>query len=494
MLTRTFDELVRDLKQRLVVRDPPPVVLLGAGASIESGIGAMTDLFEYVQCANFDEFCTYITPLTFAERYRLLSQFLQSRQPAQVTPGYQALAALCADAYFDTILTTNLDPLLDDALSAARLWRKDYMLLVNGVIRSDRLDILATAPSPRVKVIKLHGDLFQRFMAWTPAEMDSFVMDIAASIKAAIRGRDVLVVGHSLRDERIRELALSTGGSIWYTNPSNVPDFLAKEDRVRAVIGPTSTFEKLFTGLANALRAVEQLPPRPSPPAQTFGDVRRGLAQASKIVEAKESAKTVDDLIASVVGVMNPYGQAAMTGFVLSEPHVIVTDGYSQNVAALADPPIIRTVDGRQLQTKILRQNTAHPFGPLLLEVPNELKIPGLRIDTGALHAGDFVRVGVAAGERVGVSTGSIINSRAQRIQVAPIGMVQDLIAVECVVAPGASGAPVVDASFAVRGFIVAGATDQPPSYMYPISEWADFLQAKDSRQTRTRSVPTRGH
>jgi hypothetical protein len=64
MVTRTFSELVRDLKQRREVGDQPPVVLLGAGASIESGIGAMTDLFVFVQCANFDEFVRYIDPMT----------------------------------------------------------------------------------------------------------------------------------------------------------------------------------------------------------------------------------------------------------------------------------------------------------------------------------------------------------------------------------------------------------------------------------------------
>src|SRR5262249_42327172 len=148
---RTFDELVRDLKQRREVGDLPPVVLLGAGASVDAGIGAMTDLFQFVNVANFDEFIVYINPLAAAERYRLLARFLQTRKPADVTPGYQALASLCADAYFDLILTTNLDPLLDDALAAARLWRKDYLLIVNGIIRPERLDLLLGSQSPRVK-------------------------------------------------------------------------------------------------------------------------------------------------------------------------------------------------------------------------------------------------------------------------------------------------------------------------------------------------------
>ncbi|MDE3090903.1 MAG: SIR2 family protein [Chloroflexota bacterium] len=475
---------MRDLKQRRVVADPPPVVLLGAGASVESGIGAMTDLFQFVDCANFDEFCNYIAPLTASERYRLLSQFLQSRQPAQVTPGYQALAALCAEAYFDTILTTNLDPLLDDALAAAHLWRKDYMLLVNGVIRSDRLDVLATAPSPRVKVIKLHGDLFQRFMAWTPAEMDTFLTDIAACIQTAIHGRDILVVGHSLRDERIRELAMSTGGSIWYTGPTGVPDYLAASDRVRAVIGPNGAFEKLFAGLARELGVGIR---QPSP---VMLGVERSPVEPSQPTSAGEWAQTVDDMMASVVGILNPQGMAAMTGFVLAEPRVIVTDGYRQNVQAISDPPVIHTFDNRQLETRVIRQSQSHPFGPLVLQVPTELKVHGLRLAVGPLNPNMAVRVGVAAGKRVGVSSGSITYPREQRIDVAPIGRVDNLVSVDCVVAPGASGAPVVDNSFAVLGFIVAGATDNPPSFMYPAARWADALQEtpapKKSRAQRT--------
>ena len=55
MIERTFDQLVLDLKQRRVVGDPPPVVLLGAGASVDAGIGAMPELYEFLGCADFDE-------------------------------------------------------------------------------------------------------------------------------------------------------------------------------------------------------------------------------------------------------------------------------------------------------------------------------------------------------------------------------------------------------------------------------------------------------
>jgi hypothetical protein len=214
MLSKTLNDLVLDIRQHRVVGDHPPVVLLGAGASVESGIGSMTELFDFAKCANFEEFCKYIAPLTLSERYRYLSDFLQTMEPAEVTPGYQALAALCTEAYFDIIVTTNLDPVLDDALAAARLWRRDYLLLVNGVLRPDRLSLLLGTRSPRVKVIKLHGDLFHRFMAWTPDEMDTYLTEIAPQIKPVLQGRDMLIVGHSLRDDRIRELALGTGGAV----------------------------------------------------------------------------------------------------------------------------------------------------------------------------------------------------------------------------------------------------------------------------------------
>jgi len=124
LIQRTFTELVMDLRLRRTVGDKPAVLLLGAGASVDAGIGAMTELFQFFGCADFDAFCKYIDTTNAAERYRYLSEFLQTRTPADVSPGYQALASLCAQNYFDLVRTTNMDPLLDDALAAARLWRR----------------------------------------------------------------------------------------------------------------------------------------------------------------------------------------------------------------------------------------------------------------------------------------------------------------------------------------------------------------------------------
>ena len=466
MATRTFDELVQDLKQRreLTVTDLPPVLLIGAGASLSAGIGAMADLFAFVKRDSFESFVKYIEPLTESERYRLLAKFLQTRKPEEPTPGYQALAKLCEQRYFDIILTTNLDPLLDDALTRQRLWRKDYMLLVNGIIRPDRLATLLNAPSPRLKIVKLHGDLFQRFMAWTPAEMDSYLDDIIPQLKPALNGRDLLVVGYSMRDERVRELALSTNGAVWFTNPSAVPDFLANEKRLRAIVDEKMTFEYIFPALVAAL----------------------GYGEAVTTPPEEPSLATIDDFMTCVVSILGPDGKPSSTGFVLAEPRVMIADGYVYRTGYGLKNRTLRIMssDGERLEATVKSLNEEHPFGPLILEVPNGFDAVGLRLNRESLAADTPVTIGVGAGERIGMSKGVIRDPAAQAVPVAPIGHVEALVAVEAVVKPGASGAPVVNEDFEVLGFVVAGASDRPPSYMLPAYFWAGALENRPRRAT----------
>jgi hypothetical protein len=91
------------------------------------------------------------------------------------------------------------------------------------VIRNDWLARLLPERQPRVKVIKLHGDLFHRAMAWTVREMDSFLAEITPVLARVIKGRDVMVVGQSLRDRRIRDLVMKNARTVWYTHPDTVP-------------------------------------------------------------------------------------------------------------------------------------------------------------------------------------------------------------------------------------------------------------------------------
>src|SRR3954471_17536381 len=187
---------------------------------------------------------------------------------------------------------------MDDALAAAQLWRKDYLLLVNTVIRNDWLKQLLPARQPRVKVIKLHGDLFHRAMAWTVKEMDAFLADISPVLGDAIKQRDVLVVGHSLRDRRIRDLVMKHARAIWFTHPGKTPDYLKTDKRIRAVIDPKCKFESLFVllakGLELAIEPEQALAAASAAPART--SPRRRAVHADAMPSATPGARTVDDL------------------------------------------------------------------------------------------------------------------------------------------------------------------------------------------------------
>lgn len=486
MTERKFSDLVLDLRMRRTVGDKPPVLLLGAGASVDAGIGAMPELYKFFNCADFDAFVKYIETVNTAERYRYLAEFLQTRQPDSVTPGYGALATLCAQNYFDLVLTTNMDPLLDDALAAAKLWRRDYMLLVNGIVRTDRIKVLLQGQSPRVKVIKLHGDLFQRYMAWTPKEMDEFLADLSPQLGGNLDGRDFLVVGYSLRDPRVRQLVEAAKGAVWFTHPTQVPEHIAEKGKtplsgLRSVIAAECSFENIFPALLRGLDPAAPAPrPRKPAPPMARGPVAPESAGPAVDTARTAHASTIDDLIAASLAVATADGLRVSTAFLLADPRVIVCDAYATTNLVKGKKVKVISANGGQYTARVIAQDKHHPFGPLLLEVPEDLKIPGLQLEATPTALGERVQVAVAAGERVGLSDGKVVVPATAPMSIAPIAKpVEHLAELECLVAPGSSGAPVVSAEFAVRGFIVAGSSDprQPRSFMYPASAWAQFAR-----------------
>jgi hypothetical protein len=393
------------------------------------------------------------------------------------------------------------------------------------------MNLLLSQREPRLKVIKLHGDLFYRQMAWTAAEMDDYLESIWPQLTDAVAGRDFLTVGYSLRDERIKSLVLGAGGQVWFTNYSEFPDHLTPQERqdLNEVVGKECAFEAFFVALANALGvtpttatapATQPVVPQassprtPKPPAPRRPRVPKtakpGATTAPLEVAATpakgepghiiRAASTADELIASLVGIWNPaYRTIGLTGFVLAEPRVIVTDGCVTDPARGGAPVSeIVTSQGLHLPVKPMARVPGDPFGPLLLEVPHELQAPGLRLSGRPLSAGQAVQIGFAVRHERPPKPLRRVASRETPVAPAPpfglsrghaksgqetplnFGWVQCGAAVElaCAVAPGCSGAPVVDEAMAVRGFIVGGHPDlkKPQSFMFPATKWAAGL------------------
>ena len=238
----------------------------------------MPELYKYFGAADFAGFSKLIEKYTPDEHFRNLYEFLQTPTPP-ASAGLQGVGgALCAAAYFDLVLTTNFDPLMDDALAAAQLWRKDWLLLVNTVIRNDWLARLLPEREPREDhqasrrpVPPLHG-LDGQGDGPVPRQRRQ------PGVAACDRGHDVLVVGRRLHNKRIRDLVVKAR-TIWYTHPREVPRELKGDKRVRAVIGPECAFEQLFARLAEGLEVpVSKAPasPRAKTDAHAAAARRRG--------------------------------------------------------------------------------------------------------------------------------------------------------------------------------------------------------------------------
>ncbi|HEV8581582.1 MAG TPA: hypothetical protein VGX68_21150 [Thermoanaerobaculia bacterium] len=196
----------------------------------------------------------------------------------------------------------------------------------------------------------------------------------------------------------------------------------------------------------------------------------------------------MDDLIAAVVGLARAEDSPSeMTGFLLAEPRVIVTDGWSGNTDRFCNGRVfIVTSDGRYLPSRLRPSGSQHVFGPALVDAPEELRQPGLRLEASPLAKGTRLQVAVAAGDRVGLSSGEVTTGNEERLEIEPIGPVSDLLHVRCAVAPGSSGAPAVDEPMAVRGFIVAGSLDpdRPDSFILQAARWGRALASMASRRS----------
>ncbi len=382
----TLADLAEDLRRRAPLSEPPPVVLVGAGASAEAGISTTRHLMPAFNCSTWEEFQALIARQTRRERFRKLFEHLQSQDPLTITSGYAALGRLVAERHFDLLLSTNFDPLLEDALVAANMRRRDYILVVNGFVRVDRLDLLIGNRLPRVKIVKLHGDLFHYEMAWTTEEMQQFLTDIGPAMGTALKGRDLVVVGHSLVDSpkivELTEGVLADDGAVWFVNISDPPARFAEHDNVRALVGDEYRFERFFPALVEALQ-VPRLPP-----------LARAIERAAAPAPTHDAVQNADDLAACVVGIAAvPGGMANATGFLLRDPRVVVSDGlvgsgFAYRAVGARDTVELATSDGRRLRARILGQIPGHPHGPWLIEVPPELRSNGLTADPALLPAG----------------------------------------------------------------------------------------------------------
>ncbi|MEA3460222.1 MAG: SIR2 family protein [Chloroflexota bacterium] len=265
--TSRVKSLANLMRLRKASGEFPCVLILGAGASLSSGCSSGRKLVEDVVAKlsakdvtslpwdeRLTEFYRLLDNLSETERYLILKGHLEGKMPSV---GYRCLAKLVKEGYFDVMLSTNLDVFVEDALSDAGLRAKDFTVLINGKDTEDQIRRVLGHREPRVKIVKLHGDLPARVFAFTPDEVFEFGEKLENLLEEQL-SKDMIIVGHSMRDDDVNRCIRRQGGSIWYVNPSKpkATQFIGRAMQVRtsnAITGELGKFDNFFQALYNEL-------------------------------------------------------------------------------------------------------------------------------------------------------------------------------------------------------------------------------------------------
>ena len=237
--------------------EPPYILILGSGTSVTLGSSSMKRVVKAI-AGNDDlgKFYETLDGLSSLERYVILKkQFAE----AGISPGYRRLAELAQKGFFDVIFTTNLDPFLENSLrqysGQGEFNGPDFEVLICGEQSSvETMDTLESA-QPRIKIVKLHGDVHSRSFAFTPSEISLFGSNGERVLRRYL-SHDLIIVGHGPRDYDINRAIEREGGSIWYIgqSPPSMDDLVYQAMRARGaqtnvISGEFGLFDRFFEAL-----------------------------------------------------------------------------------------------------------------------------------------------------------------------------------------------------------------------------------------------------
>lgn len=290
MQTLKFDELLRSFKQN---KDTPHSLLLGAGASVESGVRSASDcVWEWKReiflsqnptfvdsysnikvdsvrdaiqqwldsKGNFpvngsDEEYSFYAEMTYpiADDRRKYFQHLVSGVNPSI--GYHLVALLAEKGLFKSVWTTNFDGLM---LKSAHKYNLNPIEITAET--SDR--IFRGDANGELLCIALHGDYKYGTLKNTTSELDLQNDEFVRALRHELTDRDLLVIGYSGRDKSLMNALRSayeangSGKLFWCGYGSNAPEpvrelieWVHDRDRVAFYV-PTDGFDKTIYSLA----------------------------------------------------------------------------------------------------------------------------------------------------------------------------------------------------------------------------------------------------
>ena len=236
------------------------------------------------------------TDARFACIAELFTSQMNQWEYQQKQEGYLGLARLIKYGYFDVVLTTNTDTALEDTLARIGLTRGDYRFLMNGVDSAEQIRREIGYRVPRIKIIKLHGDLYSRVFAFSYREVFRFSQKVEAILENYLAG-SVLMVGKSSIDEDINRCIPADGGNFYYVNidppKPGTPIYNATQVRESTIIsGEHADFSSFFLSLNQQLLNFE-----------SYSEVGVDITKISD--EQAEAASQSDEPLVELLGEEN---------------------------------------------------------------------------------------------------------------------------------------------------------------------------------------------
>lgn len=207
------------------------ILLLGAGCSVSSGCPSAKKLTERLIKDNNLPLDPNKSTLQDVEGhlgrtiFNLgIKDYFSSSCPSK---GYWFLAELIKKGYFDLILTTNYDSCLEKTL--AKVVNYDgFRVCIRGDISDDRIDELIKLPTPRIKIVKLHGDYQSRNMVVKPQDLWDLKPPLKDTLHNKIKERGIIIIGYSMHDSSVlRTLPRDDNENFWYID-INPPDSITE--------------------------------------------------------------------------------------------------------------------------------------------------------------------------------------------------------------------------------------------------------------------------
>lgn len=290
MQTLKFDELLRSFKQN---KDTPHSLLLGAGASVESGVRSASDCVwewkreiflsqnptfvdsysnvkvdsvrdaiqrwldskgDFPICGSDEEYSFYAEKTyPIADDRRKYFQHLVSGVNPSI--GYHLVAMLAEKGLFKSVWTTNFDGLM---LKSAHKYNLNPIEIT--VETADR--IFRGDTDGELLCIALHGDYKYGALKNTVTELDSQNDTFVRALIHELTNRDLLVIGYSGRDKSLMNALRSayqangSGKLFWCGYGSNAPkpvkeliEAINDSGRVAFYV-PTDGFDRTIYNLA----------------------------------------------------------------------------------------------------------------------------------------------------------------------------------------------------------------------------------------------------